>query len=57
MRRLAAAVVLAVVASTLVGGAAANAEGVRNGEYWLDDYGIRNAWDTSKGRGVTIANG
>ncbi len=54
-RRLAAAVVLAVVASTLVGGAAANADGVRNGEYWLNDYGIRNAWDTSKGRGVTIA--
>ena len=55
MRKLAAVVVLAVVASTLVGGAAANADGVRNGEYWLDDYGIRNAWDTSKGRGVTIA--
>ena len=54
-RRFAAGVVLALVASTLVGGAAAGADNVRNGEYWLDDYGIRAAWDTTKGRGVTIA--
>ncbi len=24
-------------------------------EYWLDDYGIREAWKTTRGKGVTIA--
>jgi len=28
---------------------------VRSREYWLDDYGIRDAWATTKGKGVTIA--
>jgi type VII secretion-associated serine protease mycosin len=28
---------------------------VRAAEYWLDDYGIRTAWNTTKGAGVTIA--
>ena len=28
---------------------------VRSREYWLDDYGIRNAWATTQGSGVTIA--
>lgn len=28
---------------------------IRDGEYWLDQYGIRNAWATSRGKGVTIA--
>ncbi|MFM9876641.1 MAG: S8 family serine peptidase [Rhodoglobus sp.] len=53
-RRLAGALVLGLVASTLAGGAA-QADSVRNGQYWLDDYGIRDAWNTTKGRGVTIA--
>ena len=53
-RRLAAALVLGLVASTLAG-VAAQADGVRDGQYWLDDYGIRDAWNTTKGRGVTIA--
>ncbi|MGL4340186.1 MAG: S8 family serine peptidase, partial [Rhodoglobus sp.] len=26
-----------------------------DGEYWLDDYGIRAAWATTQGAGVTIA--
>jgi len=28
---------------------------VRSREYWLDDYGIRDAWATTQGKGVTIA--
>lgn len=28
---------------------------VRSKEYWLDSYGIRSAWGTTQGRGVTVA--
>ena len=28
---------------------------VRAAEYWLDDYGIRDAWQTTRGAGVRIA--
>lgn len=28
---------------------------VRAAEYWLDDYGVRDAWETTRGDGVTIA--
>ncbi len=28
---------------------------VRSRQYWLDDYGIRDAWATTEGKGVTIA--
>lgn len=28
---------------------------VRAKEYWLDGYGIRTAWNTTRGKGVTIA--
>lgn len=28
---------------------------VRSSEYWLDEYGITDAWDTTKGKGATIA--
>ncbi len=28
---------------------------VRQAQYWLDDYGIRAAWQTTRGAGVTIA--
>ncbi|CAN5310700.1 hypothetical protein BH09ACT6_BH09ACT6_25610 [soil metagenome] len=33
----------------------AHADTVRNAEYWLSEYGIRAAWSTTKGEGVTIA--
>lgn len=54
-RRLAGALALAVGASVLFGGAAANADSVRNGQYWLDEYGISSAWNTTQGEGITIA--
>lgn len=34
-------------------GAASDA--VRDAEYWLDDYGIRDAWSVTRGAGITIA--
>lgn len=37
------------------GAPAADSDPIRAGEYWLDDYGVREAWKTTKGKGVTIA--
>ncbi|MBC7590979.1 MAG: S8 family serine peptidase, partial [Salinibacterium sp.] len=51
----AAAVITAVAASIIFSGSAATADPVRDKEYWLDTYGIRAAWATTKGAGVTIA--
>jgi subtilisin family serine protease len=31
------------------------ADYIRDGEYWLDQYGITSAWATTKGKGITIA--
>jgi type VII secretion-associated serine protease mycosin len=36
-------------------GGAASADPVRDGEYWLSEYGITDAWLTTRGAGVTIA--
>ena len=33
----------------------AHATGIQDLQYWLDDYGIREAWNTTTGEGVTIA--
>jgi len=60
-RTLAAAVagVLAVAVLAPAGAAAAApsaaSDTVRSKEYWLDSYGIRTAWNTTKGAGVKIA--
>ena len=61
-RRLGAAAVAGVLAVALLApaGAAVAAPGatgdtVRSKEYWLDSYGIRKAWATTQGAGVTIA--
>ncbi len=51
----AVAIVAAFAASILFGGSAASADAVRDDEYWLDTYGIRAAWATTEGAGVTIA--
>ena len=60
MLRVAAATLLAVVmlGATAVPATAAPAEPddpVQEAEYWLDAYGIRDAWQTTRGEGVTIA--
>ena len=57
MRRLAGAVLAALLtaAFVLAGAAPANADSIRNREYWLADYGISAAWAVTRGAGVTIA--
>jgi type VII secretion-associated serine protease mycosin len=51
------AVAAALVAGVLVtlAPSIARADGIRDAEYWLTDYGIRQAWNTTMGQGVTIA--
>lgn len=56
---------LLIAAGLLVGGAApavaplhapaAAADAVRDRQYWLDEYGIRAAWQVTRGEGVVIA--
>lgn len=46
---------LGVAASILFVGPVARADYIRDLEYWLDDYGIRDAWSVTEGEGVTIA--
>jgi membrane-anchored mycosin MYCP len=64
IRRLVAAVASATVAAALVVAAPATAlaapapggeDPVRAAEYWLADYGIEKAWQTTRGKGVKIA--
>ncbi len=56
MRRLLACVaVVAVAASVLLVGQSASADSIRDSEYWLANYGITQAWKTTKGAGVTVA--
>jgi len=68
IRRLLAAIAAAAVVTTLVAGAPAMAQAatpeatppggadpVRSAEYWLSDYGIAKAWQTTRGAGVKIA--
>lgn len=57
--------VAAALAATVLAGSAvapawaapesADEDPVRAAEYWLDDYGITEAWRTTRGAGVTIA--
>lgn len=56
-RRSAAATValLLAAASVVVGAAPAHADNIRDREYWLDDYGIREAWSVTRGAGQKIA--
>ncbi|MFF1538489.1 S8 family serine peptidase [Microbacterium sp. NPDC058269] len=58
-----AAAIVVVAATVLLIGASATpppipddpADPVRASEYWLDGAGIREAWQTTRGKGVTIA--
>ncbi|WP_349427948.1 S8 family serine peptidase [Microbacterium sp. LWS13-1.2] len=62
IRRALAAVASAAVAATLVAvgpmaaqAAPAEEDPIRAAEYWLDDYGVEKAWETTRGAGVKIA--
>ncbi|WP_394941582.1 S8 family peptidase [Psychromicrobium sp. YIM B11713] len=53
-----AAIALAVPGLTLLSllsPVTAIADGMRNGEYWLEEYGIAKAWESTKGAGVKVA--
>ncbi len=57
MKRLRAVgllVVLALVGSLVIA-SPASADAVRDREYWLSQYGFTQAWNTTRGAGVTIA--
>lgn len=58
MRRLWAAAAALAVAGSLTGAAVVPedpTDPVRAGEYWLDQYGVREAWQSTRGAGVRIA--
>lgn len=52
--RLVAAVAVGAVVA-LAGASPAQADTVRDYQYWLADYGFTTAWNTTKGKGVTVA--
>ena len=58
---LGAAIASLIVIGVGVGAAPAAAIGpvhqdyIRDGEYWLTQYGISSAWSTTEGKGITIA--
>jgi subtilisin family serine protease len=61
-RVAATALTLAMVSTLVLSGSALAArptavrtDYIRSGEYWLDQYGIRSAWSTTEGKGITIA--
>jgi type VII secretion-associated serine protease mycosin len=58
MRRAVATLVAVLCCAAFVPALSANAatlDAVRDREYWLDDYAIRDAWAITRGAGVTIA--
>ncbi len=48
-------VVVACLAVAVPTALPAGADEVRDREYWLDDYGITEAWRSTQGEGVTVA--
>ncbi|MEX1077791.1 MAG: S8 family serine peptidase [Homoserinimonas sp.] len=61
VRRALAALVTAgvlvsvVFTSVLVVASPAEADSIRDRQYWLNQYGISQAWNTTRGAGVTVA--
>src|SRR5690606_16480231 len=52
---VAVALALLLTPAAAVALPAAPSDQVRSLEYWIDEYGIRDAWATTQGEGVTIA--
>jgi subtilisin family serine protease len=62
VRRLLAPIAALALTATLTGAATPpatepddTADPVQAAEYWLDQYGVREAWNTTRGAGTTIA--
>ena len=56
VRRMVAMVAaLGLAVSIAFVGSSASADSIRDREYWLSSYGITQAWQTTKGAGVTVA--
>ncbi len=57
MRRgqVASAALLLAAASVVLIASPAAADQVRNRQYWLAEYGVQQAWQTTRGAGVTVA--
>lgn len=49
------AIVLGALVAAVVPASTASADQVRDAEYWLTDYGIQRAWQTTRGAGTTVA--
>jgi type VII secretion-associated serine protease mycosin len=50
------ALLLAAASALLIASPSpAHADSIRDREYWLADYGITTAWNTTRGAGVTVA--
>jgi type VII secretion-associated serine protease mycosin len=54
-RAVAVVAALAIAASVTLVASPASADTIRDREYWLGQYGVTTAWNTTKGAGVTIA--
>jgi len=50
-----AGAVVAIAALVALPAASAQADTIRDQQYWLSDYGIEQAWRTTRGAGVTVA--
>ena len=46
---------LLALGSTLLVASPAAADSIRDRQYWLDSYGVTQAWATTRGAGVTVA--
>lgn len=55
MRFTAAPLLVLALFGAMLTAAPAQADELRNREYWLEDYGITKAWQSSKGAGVKVA--
>jgi type VII secretion-associated serine protease mycosin len=56
VRAIAAVVIpFFILAAVVFAAGPASADNIRDREYWLSTYGISQAWNTTKGAGVTVA--
>ena len=55
VRALAAAIVVVLATAGAAVPHESGPDPARTAEYWLDDYGVRAAWQTTRGKDVTIA--